>query len=103
MVAERIFQQMDQYAPNFSRAVCDYVLFTPAALAERMHLTDGNLHHVDGCSNQLLWQRPLPELAQYTTPIGALYLCGAGMHPWGEVNGGPGYNAAQRILMDEGR
>jgi len=103
MVAKRIFQQMDQYAPNFSRAVCDYVLFTPADLAERMHLTDGNIHHVDGRSNQLLWQRPLPELAQYTTPIGALYLCGAGMHPWGEVNGGPGYNAAQRILMDEGR
>lgn len=99
-MAARLFQQMDHYAPNFSRAVHDYVLFTPDDLAERMHLTDGNIHHVDGRSNQLLWQRPLPELAQYTTPVKALYLCGAGMHPWGEVNGGPGYNAAQRILAD---
>lgn len=78
----------------------DYVLFTPDELEQRMYLTAGNIHHVDGRSNQLLWQRPLPELAQYTTPIKALYLCGAGMHPWGEVNGGPGYNAAQRILAD---
>ena len=97
-VAAQIFRQMDRYAPNFSRAVRDYVLFTPADLAERMHLTDGNIHHVDGWSNQLLWQRPLPELARYTTPIQGLYLCGAGMHPWGEVNGAPGYNAAHQVL-----
>jgi len=99
-VAAQIFQQMDYYAPNFSQSVRDYVLFTPDELEQRMYLTAGNIHHVDGRSNQLLWQRPLPELAQYTTPIKALYLCGAGMHPWGEVNGGPGYNAAQRILAD---
>ena len=101
LMADRILRQMDQYAPNFSRSVHDYVLFTPADLEERMYLTDGNIHHVDGRSNQLLWQRPLPELAHYVTPIKALYLCGAGMHPWGEVNGGPGYNAAQRILVED--
>jgi phytoene dehydrogenase-like protein len=98
MMAERIFRLMDHYAPNFSRSVRDYILLTPADLQERMALTDGNIHHVDGNPNQLLWQRPLPELAHYATPLAQLYLCGAGMHPWGEVNGGPGYNAAQRIL-----
>ena len=97
-VTAQLFRLMDHYAPNFSRSVRDYVLFTPDDLHARLHLTDGNIHHVDGRSNQLLWQRPLPELAQYETPIKALYLCGAGMHPWGEVNGGPGYNAAQRLL-----
>ena len=97
-VAAQIFRQMDHHAPNFSRSVRDYVLFTPTDLAERMHLTDGNIHHVDGWSNQLLWQRPLPELARYTTPIQGLYLCGAGMHPWGEVSGAPGYNAAHQVL-----
>jgi phytoene dehydrogenase-like protein len=100
IMAERIFHLMDHYAPNFSQSVRDYVLFTPADLEQRMALTDGNIHHVDGNPNQLLWQRPLPELARYATPVAHLYLCGAGMHPWGEVNGGPGYNAAQRILTD---
>ena len=72
---------MYHYAPNFSRSVRDYVLFTPADLAERMALTNGNIHHVDGWSNQRLWQHPLPELARYKTPLNGLYLCGAGMHP----------------------
>lgn len=97
-MAARIFELMDHYAPNFSRSVCDYVLFTPADLEERLSLTDGNIHHVDGHAHQMLWQRPLPELANYETPIGNFYLCGAGMHPWGEVNGGPGHNAVQAIL-----
>ena len=74
-MAERIFQTMDGYAPNFSRSVLDYVLFTPADLEERMHLTDGNIHHLDTTPTQLLWQRPLEELANYHTPVENLYLC----------------------------
>ena len=99
-VAERLFKLMDHYASNFSRSVLDYALFTPSDLEQRMYLTDGNIHHVDGSSTQLLWQRPLEELAHYRTPIQNLYLCGAGMHPWGEVSGSPGYNAAHVVLSD---
>ena len=100
-MAERLFKIMDRYAPNFRRALLDYVLFTPADLEQRMYLTDGNIHHVDGTPTQLLCQRPLEELAHYRTPIQRLYLCGAGMHPWGEVTGAPGYNAAHVILADD--
>ena len=99
-MAQRLFTLMDSYAPNFSRAVIDYRLFTPADLEQRMNLTDGNIHHVDGTSTQMLWQRPLEELANYRTPIQRLYLCGAGMHPWGEVSGAPGHNAAHVVLSD---
>ncbi len=99
-MAKRLFAQMDSYAPNFSRAVLDYRLLTPADLQSRMYLTDGNIHHVDGTSTQMLWQRPLKELAYYRTPIQRLYLCGAGMHPWGEVSGAPGHNAAHVVLSD---
>ena len=63
-----------------------------------MHLTDGNIHHIDDVESQLLWNRPLPELAHYQAPIKNLYLGGAGMHPWAEVNGGPGHNVAHAIL-----
>jgi len=95
--ADCLFRLLDSYAPNFSRSVMDYVLFTPDDLQERMYLTDGNIHHVDDVASQLLYQRPLAELAQYRTPIQGLYLGGAGMHPWGEVNGGPGHNVAHAI------
>jgi phytoene dehydrogenase-like protein len=99
--ADILFRLLDGYAPNFSRSVIDYVLFTPDDLQQRMYLTDGNIHHVDDVASQLFCQRPLAELAHYRTPIHNLYLGGAGMHPWGEVNGGPGHNVAQAILAEQ--
>ncbi len=101
-VADHLLSVIERYAPNFSRALIDYVLLTPTDLETRMALTDGNIHHVDAIPSQLLWQRPLEELAHYRTPIAELYLCGAGTHPWGEVSGAPGYNAAHAILRDLG-
>lgn len=99
-MAERLFSTMEHYAPNFRHVLKDYVLITPDDLERRMLLTDGNIHHADAIPSQLFWQRPLEELAQYRTPIGGLYLCGAGSHPWGEVSGAPGYNAARAVLRD---
>ena len=99
-MAEQIIDTVTHYAPNFRRALRDYRLITPDYLEQHMGLTDGNIHHVDAIPSQLFRQRPLEELANYRTPIGGLYLCGAGTHPWGEVSGAPGYNAAQRILRD---
>jgi phytoene dehydrogenase-like protein len=36
----------------------------------------------------------------YRSPVQALYMCGAGTHPGGEVTGAPGHNAAAAILGD---
>ena len=101
-MAERIFKVMDRYVANFRRALIDYVIFTPDDLEERNGLTDGNIHHVDSPPSQLFSQRPLEELANYRSPVAGLHLCGAGTHPWGEVNGGPGHNAAHEILAELG-
>jgi phytoene dehydrogenase-like protein len=102
-MAERLLTQIDKYSPNFRRALVDHVLFTPWDLEQRVLLTDGNIHHVDITPSQMLWQRPLPELARYRAPLQGLYLCGAGQHPYGEVSGGPGHNAAHVVLEDLGR
>jgi phytoene dehydrogenase-like protein len=99
-MAERIFRVMDRHTTNFRRALIDYVIFTPGDLEASQGLTDGNIHHIDAIPSQLLWQRPLEEMANYRTPLGGLYLCGSGCHPWGEVNGAPGHNAAHAILSD---
>ena len=99
-MAQRLIGQISQYSPNFRRSLLDYVLLTPYDLETRVLLTDGNIHHVDISPSQMLWQRPLPELAHYRTPIRNLYLCGAGTHPYGEVHGVCGHNAAKTILAD---
>ncbi|MDB6170240.1 MAG: Amine oxidase [Verrucomicrobia bacterium] len=97
-MVERVIRVMEKHTTNFRRALQDHVLLTPEDLETRNYLTDGNIHHLDAIPSQLLWRRPLPELARYRGPIEGLYLCGGGMHPWGEVSGAPGYNAAQAIL-----
>jgi phytoene dehydrogenase-like protein len=101
-MAEKIFQVMDRYTTNFRKSLIDYVLLTPEDLEETRLLTDGNIHHVDATGDQILWRRPLEELARYRTPVGGLYLCGCGTHPWGEISGAPGHNAAHAILADLG-
>jgi phytoene dehydrogenase-like protein len=98
--AERLVDQITAHAPNFRDALIDYVLLTPYDLEQHHLLTDGNIHHVDLSSHQLLWQRPLPELSDYRSPIQGLYLCGAGTHPYGEVSGASGHNAAHVVLGD---
>jgi hypothetical protein len=48
--------------------------------------------------DQLLSLRPSLSLSGYRTPIGGLFLTGAGTHPGGGVTGLPGRNAAAAVL-----
>src|SRR5262249_11265680 len=44
--------------------------------------------------------RPIPEMGHYRSPIGNVYLCGAGAHPGSGVTMCPGRNAAVAICRD---
>ncbi|NUM68992.1 hypothetical protein HUU39_27625 [candidate division KSB1 bacterium] len=63
-------------------------------------LTEGGEFHGQMGLDQLLFMRPVAGYGRYRTPVGNLYLCGAGTHPGGGVTGAPGYNAAREILKD---
>jgi phytoene dehydrogenase-like protein len=101
-VGERLIDTLASYAPNLRDIIVDWSLFTPADIEQRMAMTDGNIRHLDMVPGQFLAKRPLPGWSNYRTPIGNLYLCGAGTHPGGEVTGAPGHNAANMILADLG-
>jgi beta-carotene ketolase (CrtO type) len=57
-----------------------------------------NPNHVEMSLDQLLSFRPSPSLSGYRTPIGGLFLTGAGTHPGGGVTGRPGRNSAAVVL-----
>jgi beta-carotene ketolase (CrtO type) len=57
-----------------------------------------NPNHVEMSLDQLLSFRPSPSLSGYRTPIGGLFLTGAGTHPGGGVTGRPGRSAAAVVL-----
>jgi phytoene dehydrogenase-like protein len=96
--ADRCFDLLDEYAPNFKRAVIARQVLTPLDLERVFNLTGGNIFQGAMTPSQLFAFRPVPGFAQYRTPIRGLYLCGAAAHPGGGVMGTPGLNAARAIL-----
>jgi beta-carotene ketolase (CrtO type) len=63
---------------------------------------NANPNHVEMSLDQLLSFRPAPGLSGYRTPIGGLFLTGAGTHPGGGVTGRPGRNTAAVVLDPTG-
>jgi phytoene dehydrogenase-like protein len=96
--ADRCFDLLDAYAPNFKRAVLARQVLTPLDLERVFNLTGGNIFQGAMIPGQLFAFRPVPGYARYRTPIRGLYLCGAAAHPGGGVMGTPGLNAARAIL-----
>ncbi|MFQ5874457.1 MAG: phytoene desaturase family protein [Dehalococcoidia bacterium] len=92
---EQIIDTIAQYAPNFRDSIIDWTTQTPKDIETREGMTDGNIRHIDITTRQIFSRR-----MSYRSPIGRLYLCGAGTHPGGEVTGAPGHNAARAILKD---
>jgi phytoene dehydrogenase-like protein len=96
--ADRCFDLLDEYAPNFKRAVLARQVLTPLDLERVFNLTGGNIFQGAMTPGQLFAFRPVPGHARYRTPLRGLYLCGAAAHPGGGVMGTPGLNAAREIL-----
>jgi phytoene dehydrogenase-like protein len=101
--ADRCFDVLAEYAPNFRRAVIDRQVLSPLDIERRFALTGGNIFQGAMTLGQLFFLRPVPGYANYRTPIGGLYLCGSATHPGGGVMGVCGYNAAREIMRDARR
>jgi phytoene dehydrogenase-like protein len=96
--ADRCFDVVEEYAPNFKDSVIDRQVLAPPDLERIFNLTGGNIFQGAMTPGQLFAFRPVPGWARYRTPIRGLYLCGSAAHPGGGVMGTPGLNAAREIL-----
>jgi beta-carotene ketolase (CrtO type) len=97
-VADRVIDKLADYAPNIKNAIMARRVESPAELGERLGAYKGNYYHIDMTLDQMIFFRPLPEIANYKTPIEDLYLTGAGTHPGGSISGMPGRNCARVFL-----
>jgi beta-carotene ketolase (CrtO type) len=100
-VADRVIDKLAEYAPNIKKAILARRVESPAELGERLGSYKGNYYHIDMTLDQMIFLRPLPEIANYTTPIKGLYLTGAGTHPGGSISGMPGRNCAKTFLKNQ--
>ncbi len=99
-LGDAVVAALAEHIPNLEAAILHRHVLTPADLADRFALPEGNIHHGEMTLDQVFFGRPLGGWARYRTPIEGLYLCGAGTHPGGGLNGRPGAAAAARILRD---
>ncbi|PSB18131.1 NAD(P)/FAD-dependent oxidoreductase [Phormidesmis priestleyi ULC007] len=97
-VADRVIDKLADYAPNVKKATIARRVESPAELSDRLGALKGNYYHIDMTLDQMIFFRPLPELANYKTPIEGLFLTGAGTHPGGSISGMPGRNCARVFL-----
>jgi phytoene dehydrogenase-like protein len=98
--ADRCFNLLNDYAPNFKRSVVHRQVVTPLDLERTFGLTGGNIFQGAMSLDNMFFLRPAARYAGYRTPVPGLYLCGAAAHPGGGVMGACGYNAAKVILRD---
>jgi beta-carotene ketolase (CrtO type) len=100
-VADRVIDKLADYAPNLKNAIIARRVESPAELGARLGALKGNYYHIDMTLEQMIFFRPLPELANYKTPVEGLFLTGAGTHPGGSISGMPGRNCARVFLQSK--
>ncbi len=98
--ADRCFEILNDYAPNFRSSVLDRRIYAPPDMEREWGITGGNIMQGTMSLANMFSLRPAAGYANYRTPIRGLYLCGAAAHPGGGVMGAAGYNAAREILRD---
>jgi phytoene dehydrogenase-like protein len=101
-LANLTLKRIAEVIPNLWECLDGVVVFSPEELEQRVGLTDGNIRHIAHLPGQAYANRPMPDWSDGTTPISRLYLCGASVHPGGEVSGVPGYRVGTRVANELG-
>ena len=99
-VADLMINTVNEYAPNFKASVLGRQIMSPLDLERTFGLVDGDICHGQLSLDQLFSARPMLGYGNYRGPLSGLYMCGAGTHPGGGVNGAAGHNAAREIVSD---
>ena len=91
---------LERYAPGLGELVEARQVITPEDLENDYGLAGGHVQHAEPGLDQFFAWRPLNGEARYAFAFRGLYLAGSGAHPGGGITGGPGANAARKILGD---
>lgn len=88
------------HAPGIRYLISHAELLMPYDIETRYGMVGGNWHHGELAVEQILFLRPLPETAQYTTPLPGLWLTGRAII---RAEGSPGRQSGMRLSGLSGR
>jgi phytoene dehydrogenase-like protein len=97
---ETVISTLEQYAPNIRRAIVGIQVITPKDIEAIAGITGGNIFHGELLLHQIFFLRPVPQWADFRTPLPGYYLAASGAHPGGGVMGAAGKLAVQEALKD---
>ena len=95
-----VIDTLERCAPGLRASIEAAELLSPPDIEREFRISGGHWHHAELALDQFFIVRPVPGAAQYRTPVGGLYLCGAGCHPGGGVMGIAGRNAARALIRE---
>ena len=96
-----IFKRLESLSPGIGKTIIASDLLSPLDIETRFHVPGGHWHHGELQMDRVFSLRSVFGAANYRTPIDQLYICGAGTHPGGRINGVSGLNAAKAVAADE--
>ncbi len=99
---QSVMKVLERLSPGIGKTIAASQVLAPPDIEDGWHVPGGHWHHGEWQVDRLFFNRPVFGAANYRTPIDGLYICGAGTHPGGGVNGLSGLNAA-REMMRAGR
>jgi len=98
IVAERMEEQVERFAPGFRDRILARHVLGPADLeARNPNLVGGDVGGGSYRLRQVVF-RPIPKLTPYSTPVKGLFIGSAATFPGGAVHGVPGDAAARAAL-----
>ena len=97
-MAEKIIDHICLHMPDFRELISNQAIFSSDHFASMQGVTNGDWTHGLLHPDQMMGERCLVDGTGHTTPVAALYLCGASCHPGPGVTFLPGYNCAHEIM-----
>jgi phytoene dehydrogenase-like protein len=99
-LAEAVISTIEQYAPNIRQAIVGMQVITPKDIEWIAGITGGNIFHGELLLHQIFFLRPVPQWADFRTPLRGYYFGASGAHPGGGVMGAAGMLAAKEMLKE---
>ncbi|MDP8975247.1 MAG: NAD(P)/FAD-dependent oxidoreductase [Actinomycetota bacterium] len=97
---ESALDAVESRAPGFRATIQGVAAWTPEDMQTVEGWPGGHPMHLDIALDQLGPLRPTRRLGGHRTPVGGLYISGAGTAPAGGILGTPGRLAAKALLAD---
>jgi phytoene dehydrogenase-like protein len=99
-LGEAVISTIEEYAPNIRRCIVGMQVISPKDIEKIAGITGGNIFHGELLLHQIFFLRPVPQWADFRTPLKGYYFGASGAHPGGGVMGAAGMLAAKEILKD---